>query len=99
MTVPDETAIPPGRTKIVFLIVVALGFVVFGFCLFNLNDSRILPRHDPTFVHGVALVAMVFFWLCGLFGIRKLFDTRPGLQSTSEGIIDNSNGMAAGFVP
>lgn len=50
-------------------------------------------------MHGVGLVAALFFGACGLLGIKKLFDGKPGLIFSSSGFIDNASGVSAGFVP
>lgn len=42
---------------------------------------------------------MVFFGLCAVIAARKMFDKKPGLVLNSSGIIDNSSGVAAGFIP
>ena len=99
MSIPDETTIPLGRAKLFLLIVGSIAFVAIGFWMFNLPDAEIRPDHDPLFVHGIALLCMIFFGLCGLYAIRKLFDKRPGIRFTKEGIIDHSSGVAMGLIP
>ncbi len=42
---------------------------------------------------------LVFFGLCGLFGVGKFFDKKPGLVLNAAGIIDNSSSVSAGFIP
>lgn len=44
------------------------------------------------------MVSVFFFGLCGLIGVKKIFDSKPGLTLNSEGITDNSSGVAAGFI-
>jgi hypothetical protein len=99
MIIPDETAIPFSRGKLVLLVLIAVGFVLLGLWLFQMSDAELLPNHDPIFVRAIALSCIVFFGACGLVGARKLFDRRPGLQFTSAGVIDNSSGVSAGLIP
>jgi hypothetical protein len=76
----------------------AAAFVAAGAWLFTMDDRTIGRYRDPVYVHGVGLVAIIFFGLGGIIGARKLFDRRPGLQFTEAGIVDNASGVAAGFV-
>ena len=83
------------------MIVGSLAFVAGGYWMFSADAATIKqgPINNPLFVHGMGIAGMVFFSLTGIFGIRKLFDKRPGLVLNSSGILDNSSGVAAGFVP
>lgn len=44
-------------------------------------------------------LAIIFGAMIGYISVRKLFDHRPGLIISSEGITDNSSGVSAGFIP
>jgi len=55
--------------------------------------------NDPMLVHGLGLVAIVFFGIFGLVGLKKLFDKKPALILNKSGIVDNSSGVSAGFIP
>ncbi|MFZ6734610.1 STM3941 family protein [Undibacterium sp. Ji42W] len=50
-------------------------------------------------MHGIAVVAILFFGFCTVFRTRKLLDNRPGLILNASGLLDNSSAVAAGFVP
>jgi hypothetical protein len=63
-----------------------------------LSDAETRPR-SALYVHGIALVGIFFFGLGIFILLKKLFDARPGLEFTPTGIVDNSNGIAVGFVP
>ena len=97
----DELVIELSKSKSIFAILGSFGFVAAGYWLFTMDAAAMkrLPINDPLFIHGVGIASMVFFSLTGIIGIRKLFDKRPGLVLNSAGIIDNSSGLAAGFVP
>lgn len=107
MNATDELAIELSKTKIVIIIVGSCAFVALGVWLFAMPPESIhhmtpvmgLPFNNPLFVHSVGIVAIVFFGGCAVYGIRKMFDKKPGLVFNSAGIIDNSSGVAAGFVP
>jgi hypothetical protein len=50
-------------------------------------------------VHGVGLVAIVFFGILGLYALKKLFDKKPGLVLNDSGIVDNASSVSPGFIP
>jgi hypothetical protein len=97
----DELVIELSKTKVVLMIVGSFAFVAAG-AFFLLNAESIakeLPIDDPWFARGVGIASIVFFGLTGIMGAKKLSDKRPGLVLNSSGIIDNSSGVAAGFIP
>lgn len=98
----DEKVIELSKTKILFLIAVACGFVVGGLWMLQLNSAEIAAQrrfNSPILVHGIGLVSIAFFGLCGLFGVKKFFDKKPGLILSAAGIFDNSSGVSAGLIP
>jgi hypothetical protein len=50
-------------------------------------------------VHSIGLASISFFGFCGLFGMRMLFDKKPGLVLNIEERVDNASGVSAGFIP
>jgi hypothetical protein len=97
----DELVIELSKGKAVLMILGSFAFVAVGYWLFRMDAAAMkgAPSDDPHLVHGVGLAGMVLFSLSGIFGIRKLFDKKPGLVLNSAGIIDNSSVLAAGFIP
>lgn len=102
----DETIIELSRTKLVLLILGACAFVVAGVWLLSLDAAEIRSGrgfrfffNDPTVVYGAGVASILFFGACGLYGLRKMFDKKPGLVLNSDGIVDNASGVAAGFIP
>jgi hypothetical protein len=84
------------------LILGACAFVVLGAWLLSLDETTIRSQrrfNDPIHVYGTGLVSIVFFGACGVLGIRKLLDKRPGLVFNSAGVVDNSSGVSAGLIP
>jgi hypothetical protein len=102
MSSNSETIIALSKTKLLLLILGACGFVVIGAWLWSLDETTIRSQHrfnSPVLVYGIGLVSILFFGLCGVFAIRKLFDKRPGLIFNSSGLVDNASGVSAGFIP
>jgi hypothetical protein len=102
MTASDEKVVPLSRGKVLLLIAGSIVFVALGFWMFQLDSAWIESQrrfNDPMLVHGVGIIAVVFFGLCGAAAIRKLFDRKPGLVLSSVGILDNSSGASAGLIP
>ena len=106
MQTADETIIELSKTKLVLLVLGSCAFVAAGAWLLSFNAAEI--RHgrsfgffynNPLVVYGAGLAAILFFGLCGLYGLKKLFDKKPGLVLNSSGIVDNASGVAAGFIP
>lgn len=98
----DETVIELGRTKILLLMLGAFAFVAGGIWMLSLDDASIQSHrrfNDPVYVHGLGLVAIVFFGSCGLYALKKLFDKKSALVFNSSGIVDNASSVSAGFIP
>lgn len=98
----DERVIELSKVKVVLLILGAVVFVLLGAWLLSLNAGTIEGQrrfNNPILIYGVGVASIVFFGLCGLIGIKKLFDKSPGLILSAEGILDNSSGVSAGMIP
>jgi hypothetical protein len=89
--------VPLCKRKILLLIAGSIGFVAGGIFVFSISESQM--QCDPLIAKIGGILGVLFFGLCGLCGIIKLFDTKPGLILDSEGIIDNSSGVSAGRIP
>ena len=102
MNSADETIIERSRAKIILLMLVSCALVALGAWLFSLDEAAIRSHrryNNPTVVHGIGLIVVLFFGLCGLAGLKMLFDKKPGLVFNSSGIVDNASEVAAGFIP
>lgn len=102
----DETVIELSRKKLVLLVAGSCAFVLAGVWMLSLDAAEIragrsftLFFNDPTFVFILGLASILFFGLSGLYGLKMLFDRKPGLVLNSSGIIDNASAMTAGFIP
>ena len=91
--------IPLSKTKILLLLIAAIGFVVLG-VVFVLNpegfESSIF--RNPVVIRMVGIASTIFFGLCSLFIIKKFFDKKVGLTIDQDGITDNTNGTSVGLV-
>ncbi len=98
----DEKIIELSKGKILLLVIGAAVFVALGIWMYLLNPAWIesQPRfNDPLLTHGIGIVSVVFFGLCAIVGIKKLFERRPGLILSAAGLSDNSSGVSAGLIP
>ena len=100
----DDTTrhIALSRGKLVSLTLMGLVMVAGGLWLATADEQVV--RHggtlsDAQLGHVSGIVAVVFFGACVLYGLRKLFDRRPGLVLSADGLLDNSSAVGAGFVP
>jgi hypothetical protein len=98
----DETIIGLGKTKLMLHLLGASVFVAAGIWMFSLDDASLLSRRrpaDPVYVHGLGLVAIVFFGIFWLYLVKKLFDKKPALIFNNSGIVDNASSVSPGFIP
>jgi hypothetical protein len=102
----DEKIIELSRAKLVRLVLASCAFVALGAWLLSFDAGEIRSGrsfgffyNSPPLVYGLGLLAVVCFGPVGLFGVRKMFDKRPGLVLNSAGVVDNASGVAAGFIP
>ena len=100
----DDRVIPLSKSKLILTIAGSLLFVAAGVWFLLASDDgsligslgRFVP---PWFVHGLGLLAALFGAVGVAYGVRKSFDTRPGLTLSAAGLVDNSSAVAAGFIP
>jgi hypothetical protein len=92
----DETVIELSKGKIIILTLGSIGFVALGGWVLTLD--RIPTRYNEYKVIGFAIAGIVFFGMCGVYGLIKTFDRKPGLVISSEGIQDNSSAISGQFI-
>lgn len=86
---------PISKTKALILVIGSLVFIAVGVSLWLLPDvSRALPRYGQ----AAAAATLVFFGLCTIHGLLRLFDRRPGLILDRQGLIDHSGTYGVGRV-
>ena len=106
MNPADETIIELSKWKIALLVLGSCGFVAAGVWFLYVDAAAIRTGrsyrffgHDPLVVRAFGVVTVGFFGLCALYGLRKLFDRRPGLIFNNSGIVDNASAVSPGFIP
>jgi len=98
----EEKVIQFNKVKIIVLTLAAFALVVLGSWLLSMDTSTRDSQGkiiSPIPAYGVGIVLVIFFGWCCFIGVKKLFDKSPGLIISSEGILDNSTGVAAGIIP
>ena len=82
------------------LFVACLVFVVIGLW-FAISPgtfvTTIIRNRSAISVGG--FLSIVVFGFFGVVVLKKIFDKRPGLIISEQGITDNSSGVSAGFIP
>lgn len=96
----EKIEIGLNKNKLKILLLIGFVFVMAG-CWFLIDppqkENQLLK--ETTVVRGIGLVAILFFGGIAFKIIQKLKDTKPGLVIDKNGITDNSNAVAAGFIP
>jgi hypothetical protein len=98
----NDKVIELSRTKLVFLIIGCTVFAFAGLWMLQLDEASIRELRrlsNPTVFRSIGGITLLFAVLVLVFCLRKLFDKRPGLVLSAEGINDNSSGVAAGLIP
>ena len=98
MVLPEDRvlSIPVSKFKLVLLFLGAISLVASAIWIFYL--SRCEPVYVLIWVRTVSLFCIIFFGLCSLYSIKKLFNSNPGLVLNSVGIIDRSGAVSVGQI-
>src|ERR1700746_1838738 len=104
MNTTDELVIEYSKKKMIFIVVGSCVFLAGTAWMLTLDDEYIRASHnpflrDPLFLRAVAVVGVLGSAFGVIFGVKKLFDKKPGLVLNSAGIIDNTSAFSAGFIP
>ncbi len=94
--------IPFSKSKVLALVLGATLFVLLGLWLITLDTTKFHgfgPFRNPLLIRGTGIASIAFFGACAVIGLMKLFDSKPGLVISQDGIIDNSSGVSAGYIP
>jgi hypothetical protein len=96
----DQLEIQLSKTKLTLMAIGSLAFVIAGICGV-INPTRFISflYRSPTFIFLSGLAGIIFFGFVGFYLLKKLFDKKPGLIISNNGIVDNSSGISVGFVP
>lgn len=99
MTIEDKILIPISKTKLTLMLIGSLIIVALGIIYINNPKALMYPvfrSKELIFVVGVSCV--LFFGLASFYLFKKLFDNRPGLIISTEGIFDNSSATPVGLI-
>jgi hypothetical protein len=97
MSAEGTVVISLSKSKIVLVALGAAIFVALGVALLLIASEQSPAK--ALYMQLAGLASILFFGLALIFAARKVFDTQPGLIVSSEGIQDNSSGVAAGMIP
>lgn len=96
----ETIEIPISKTKITLLLLGCLGFVAVGICFVANPQHFTSPiARSPAKIFIGGCLSTLFFGYIGIFILKRIFDSSPGLTISDEGITDNSGGTPAGFIP
>jgi hypothetical protein len=100
MSDTEETIVELSKVKLSLITIGSFAFVAIGIWMLGLENQTVEGSRftEPDYVNGVAMAAIAFFGVCGIFGLKKMSDHRPGVLLTPDGFYDNSSGVAAGIV-
>lgn len=94
----NEIEIPLSKTKLILVLVGASLFVFFGsWCAINPEKFATI-RYSENIVFIAGIAAVLFFGLCIIFIMIKVFDSKPGLVVNDNGVLDNSGATSVGFI-
>ncbi|TFF38862.1 STM3941 family protein [Mucilaginibacter psychrotolerans] len=92
--------IPLNKSKIALMSIGSLAFVAAGVWFIIHPTIRLFGnKPNPILGYGLGIAAIAFFGFCAFYLIKKLFDTRPGLIVSEEGITDNCSSYTFGLIP
>ncbi|ABB32808.1 hypothetical protein GeomeDRAFT_3412 [Geobacter metallireducens RCH3] len=102
MNLDDQRVIELSKNKIFLLFLGAWVFVTIGIWLLQMDSAEIESSrrfNSPLFVHAIGVMGILFFGFVGVSWANKLFRKESGLILSPAGIVDNSCGWSAGFIP
>jgi hypothetical protein len=99
METSDEIIIPIDKKKLFLLLIGSILFTILTFIYIVYPKeltSNVYRSHFMIFLIGI--IGFAFFGLASIYLFKKLFDTKPGLIISKEGIFDNSNATPIGLI-
>ena len=94
-TAPEALIVYPSRTKMVLLLLGALGFVAAGLWI---ATPSISARIATWKVVVAVYVGVPFFGACGLYAANRLIRRRPALIADRSGLMDAASVVGAGHL-
>ncbi len=84
------------KGKILLLVLLGVGMTALGLWLCTMAEGA--TGRPIWYVHAVGAVAAVFFGLCTILGIARLFRSGPALTLDGDGLLDQSGSAAVGRI-
>ena len=94
----EEIRIPLSRNKLYLLLAGSLLFLGIGIWFVTNPPGTNHVIRDPTIILIIGLIAILLSGVAAIVILGKLSGDKPGLVINSEGILDNSSGVSAGFI-
>ncbi|MFD2205548.1 STM3941 family protein [Kiloniella antarctica] len=91
MTQPEIIKIPRSKISLFLMLLGSVIFVVIGIFMQHEQVSSDRSAQELLVLQGIGFFGMMFFGLCGLVALARLFSNKPGLIITDEGINYNAN--------
>jgi hypothetical protein len=86
-----EISIKLSKRNTLLLLVGAMTFIAVSIWLWNYSNVQV--QFSPVIVKFIAAIGVLFFTICLMFGVVKLFDNKPGLIINDQGIVNNTLGL------
>lgn len=93
----NKIEIPLSKTKLIFILIGSLMFVVGGLYLISTNADQ-QSVSNPIWGMVLGIAAVIFFGCTGIYSIKKMFDKAMGLIIDSNGIFDNTHTSSVGLI-
>jgi len=96
----NTVVIKLSKIKIGLIMMGSVIFVAGGLWMWNraYQQDHLYHQHSPALIRIVSVAAIIFFGMCGIYSLVKLFDNKPGLIISPEGILDNTNMVGGHFI-
>ena|ERR1700733_8553558 len=95
-----QIEIQMSKFKLILMVIGSLIFVLSGIAFF-MNPSKFVSPicRSPAVIFSAGLAGILFFGFVGFSIFKRIFDNKPGLLISDDGIVDNSSGLSAGYIP
>jgi len=100
MTANKRIEIPLSKAKLAKLLIFSVLFLVAGGWMIIADPQSGNPFFNNPVVKGVAGFGGVIMGVLGIyFTVKKMFDSKPGLVLSEEGVYDNTSAFQFGLIP
>ncbi len=98
----DKIEILISKNKLFLGVGVSILFVILGVWMFinadNFQDHTFQWARNPIMVKLIGLISVFFFGAAGIYGLKKISDTKVGVTLDKSGIVDHTNGGSIGLI-